>query len=93
MSGIIKNRDTYRFKGVAVNWLQPNNAKLFKEHLVFGGGIYRAKVMVFNHGIEVLFFIGPNLTEEANFRDVNEFTEYWDILERRVLIEKIGYCL
>lgn len=89
-------RRTGKFKGVELNWLHPHHASLKQNNsqLVFGNNIYTVLIDIFQHYVQVVFFdiqSGESVHSQT-YKDMNDFLGYWNILDRRVLIEK-KYCL
>lgn len=86
----------FQFNAVQVNWKHPHDTPLRSNGTEkYGDRMLSAKIACGSDGVAVTLFHRPFLlvTDIAHFENVNEFTEYWDIVDRRVLIEKTGHCL
>lgn len=77
-------------KGVVLNWVLPGYTRLLREQHGLGDGVYKANICLFGANITVEFYnIETGKLQAASaFNDMDDFTRYFDVLDRRLLTEK-----
>lgn len=94
------NIKTYKFRGITLNY---ENIGLYRmnEHIkhqyvnvifpailsVYNGSVYNGERM------ELTIIKDTGIKHHFTYASFEEFTLFWNILDRRILIEKTGFCL
>lgn len=77
----------YNFKGVTAT---PINSNVNYPYTLQRGVIYSVSAHVFTHALEIGFYdqyTGSRILS-LRFVDMQDFTKLWEILDRRILVEK-----